>query len=103
MVNEVDSKWLKVCLDLPIFEKQDKDYIANAVRTIGDLQVHSHFGGEYYRDENKTIKPKMLDYYADGIMPDYVHYIQQMGMIGYNGYCTTKTMKRKVSTLSTSR
>ena len=88
MVNEVDSKWLKVCLDLPIFEKQDKDYIADAVRTIGDLQVHSHYGGEYYRDENKLIKPIMLDYYADGIMPDYVHFIQQMGLIGYNGYFT---------------
>ena len=88
MVNEVDSKWLKVCLDLPIFEKQDKDYIANAVHAIGDLQVHSHFGGEYYRDENKIIRPKMLDYYAGGIMPDYDHYIQQMGMIGYNGYFT---------------
>ena len=88
MVNEVDSKWLKVCLDLPIFEKQDKDYIANAVHTIGDLQVHSHYGGEYYRDENKVIKPKMLDYYAGGIMPDYAHYIQQMDMIGYNGYFT---------------
>ncbi|MBK7710262.1 MAG: sugar phosphate isomerase/epimerase [Bacteroidales bacterium] len=57
MVNEVNSKWLRVCLDLPIFEKQDKDYIANAIQTIGDLQVHSHFGGEYYRDENKVIRP----------------------------------------------
>jgi sugar phosphate isomerase/epimerase len=88
MVNEVNSKWLRVCLDLPIFEKQDKDYIANAVHTIGDLQVHSHYGGEYYRDENKVIKPKMLDYYAGGIMPDYSHYIRLMDIIGYNGYFT---------------
>ena len=66
LVKEVNSPWLKVCLDLPIFDKQDKEYIANAVHTIGDLQVHSHFGGEYYRDENKVVKPKMLDYYAGG-------------------------------------
>jgi len=88
MVNEVNSPWLKVCLDLPIFEKQDKDYIANAVHTIGDLQVHSHFGGEYYRDENKVIKPILLDYYAGGVMPDYDHYIQLMNEIGFNGYFT---------------
>lgn len=88
MVNEVNSPWLKICLDLPIFEKQDKDYIADAVHTIGNLQVHSHFGGEYYRDENKVIRPKLLDYYAGGIMPDYTHYIQLMGEIGYNGYFT---------------
>jgi sugar phosphate isomerase/epimerase len=88
LVSEVNSPWLKICLDLPIFDKQDKDYIANAVRTIGSLQVHSHFGGEYYRDEQKVIRPKMLDYYAGGIMPDYTHYIQLMNEIGYNGYFT---------------
>ena len=88
LVKEVNSPWLKVCLDLPIFDKQDKEYIANAVRTVGSLQVHSHFGGEYYRDENKVIRPKLLDYYAGGIMPDYSNYIQLMNEIGYNGYFT---------------
>ena len=88
LIKEVNSPWLKACIDLPIFEKQDKDYIANAVHTIGNLQVHSHFGGEYYRDENKVIKPMLLDYYADGKMPDYTHYIQLMNEIGYNGYFT---------------
>ena len=88
LVKEVDSPFLKVCLDLPIFDKQDKDYIANAVRTIGNLQVHSLFGGEYDRDENKVIKPRLLDYYAGGIMPDYEHYIQLMNEIGYNGWFT---------------
>jgi sugar phosphate isomerase/epimerase len=88
LVNEVNSPGLKVCLDLPIFDRQDKEYIADAVRTIGNLQVHSHFGGEYYRDENNVIRPKLLDYYAGGIMPDYSHYIQLMNEIGYNGYFT---------------
>lgn len=88
LVNEVSSPWLKVCLDLPIFEKQDKEYIAKAVHTIGNLQVHSHFGGEYYLDGNKVVQPRMLDYYAGGVMPDYSHYIQLMNEIGYNGYFT---------------
>jgi sugar phosphate isomerase/epimerase len=88
LVKEVNSPGLKICLDLPIFDRQDKDYIADAVRTIGNLQVHSHFGGEYYRDENNVIQPKMLYYYAGGKMPDYGHYIQLMNEIGYNGYFT---------------
>jgi sugar phosphate isomerase/epimerase len=88
MINEVNSPWLKICLDLPIFESHDKDYIAEAVRTIGKLQVHSHFGGEYYRDENNVIRPRLLDYYAGGNMPDYTHYLQLMDEIGYNGYFT---------------
>ncbi len=88
LVREVNSPWLKICLDLPIFEKLEKEYVANAVRTVGKLQVHSHFGGEYYRDTDGTIKPRVLDYYAGGMIPDYTHYIGLMNEISYNGYFT---------------
>ena len=88
LVREVNSPWLKICLDLPIFDNLDKEYIANAVRIVGNLQVHSHFGGEYYRDASGTINPRLLDYYAGGKMPDYTHYIGLMNEIGYKGYFT---------------
>jgi sugar phosphate isomerase/epimerase len=88
LVKEVNSPWLKICLDLPIFENLEKEYVANAVHTVGNLQVHSHFGGEYYRDASGTIKPKILDYYANAMIPDYGHYIGLMREIGYNGYFT---------------
>jgi len=88
LVREVNSQWLKICLDLPIFEKLEKEYVANAVRTVGNLQVHSHFGGEYYRDSAGVVKPVVLDYYAGGMVPDYQHYISLMREIGYNGYFT---------------
>jgi len=88
LVKEVNSQWLKICLDLPIFENLDKEYVANAVSTIGTLQVHSHFGGEYYRDGVGAVKPVVLDYYAGGKIPDYEHYISLMREIGYDGYFT---------------
>ncbi len=88
LVKEVDSQWLKICLDLPIFENLDKEYVANAVRNVGKLQVHSHFGGEYFRDPQGNIKPRVLDYYAGGKIPDYEHYINLMNEIGYEGYFT---------------
>jgi sugar phosphate isomerase/epimerase len=88
LVREVNSPWLKICLDLPIFDNLDKEYVANAVHIVGNLQVHSHFGGEYYRDASGTINPRLLDYYAGGKMPDYSHYIGLMNEIGYNGYFT---------------
>lgn len=88
LVKEVNSPWLKICLDLPIFDNLNKDYVANAVRTVGNLQVHSHFGGEYYKDSSGTIKPRVLDYYAGGMIPDYSHYIGLMNEIGFNGYFT---------------
>jgi len=88
LVKEVNSPWLKICLDLPIMDNLDKDYVANAVRTVGKLQVHSHFGGEYYRDQAGKVQPVVLDYYAGGKIPDYEHYIGLMNEIGYEGYFT---------------
>lgn len=88
LVREVNSPWLKICLDLPIMDNLERDYVANAVRTVGNLQVHSHFGGEYYRDKTGTLVPVILDYYAGGKNPDYPHYIGLMNEIGYNGYFT---------------
>ncbi len=88
LVKEVNSPWLKICLDLPIFENLNKDYVANAVHEVGNLQVHSHFGGEYYRDSSGSVKPVVLGYYANGMIPDYSHYIGLMREIGYNGYFT---------------
>ena len=88
LVKEVNSPWLKVCLDLPIFESFDKEYVANAVHTVGNLQVHSHFGGEYYRDDSGTVRQRVLDYNYGKPLPDYAHYVGLMNEIGYDGYFT---------------
>jgi sugar phosphate isomerase/epimerase len=88
MVREVNSPWLKVCLDLPIFEKQDREYIANAVRTIGDLQIHSHYGGEYYRNTDGEVKQKSPESRFNEILPDYSHFMGLMNEIRYSGYFT---------------
>ncbi|MBN1181664.1 MAG: sugar phosphate isomerase/epimerase [Bacteroidales bacterium] len=86
LVKEVNSPWLKICLDLPIFENLDKEYVANAVHTIGNLQVHSHFGGEYTREANGNIKLVAVN--PGSKFPDYTHYISLMNEIGYNGWFT---------------
>jgi sugar phosphate isomerase/epimerase len=88
LVKEVNSPWLKICLDLPIMENLDKEYVANAVHTVGSLQAHSHFGGEYYRDASGIVQPKVLDFHFSEPLPDYKHYIGLMNEIGYNGYFT---------------
>lgn len=88
LVKEVNSPWLKICLDLPIFEKMDKEYIADAVHTVGDLQVHSHYGGEYLRDSNGKVKQKVFYSKFGQPLPDYAHYLSLMNEIGYNGYFT---------------
>lgn len=88
MVKEVGSPWLKVCLDAPIMTRLDKDWVETAVRTVGDLQVHSHFGGEYQQNENGIVQPKLYSSKFGHDLPDYNHYIQMMREIGYEGYFT---------------
>lgn len=88
LVKEVNSPWLKICLDLPIFENFDKEYVSRAVRTVGSLQVHSHFGGEYYRDNSGVVRQKVTESHFRDPIPDYTHYIGMMGEIGYKGYFT---------------
>lgn len=84
LVKEVNSPWLKMCLDLPIMTNYDKEWVRQAVLTVGPLQVHSHFGGEFYRDHEGRVQLKDVSFGRP--LPDYAHFIQQMKEIGYDGY-----------------
>ncbi len=89
MVKEVNSPWLKICLDAGMMDRKDPDWVEEAVRAVGDLQVHSHYGGEYYRDQTGKVESKYAsDKYHDEIIEwaDYDRYIQLMGEIGFSGY-----------------
>ncbi len=76
MVREVDSPNLKVSLDAPIMADKSPENIRRATRAVGDLQVLSHFGGEYEKDEDGNIKGAAF----------YRPFIQAMHEIGYSGY-----------------
>jgi sugar phosphate isomerase/epimerase len=84
LIQEVNSPWLKICLDLPIMIRQDGEWVRQAALTVGDLQVHSHFGGEFYRDAEGRIQPK--PYYFTRPLPDYAAFLRLMKEIGYDGY-----------------
>ncbi len=84
MVREVNSPWLKVCLDLPIMNSFDPAYVREAALTVGSLQVHSHFGGEFYRAADGSVQQRALDFGRP--LPDYAHFIQLMREVGYDGY-----------------
>ncbi|MFC1633832.1 sugar phosphate isomerase/epimerase family protein [Planctomycetota bacterium] len=76
MVKEVNSPNLKVSLDAPIMADKSPENIQRAAKAVGDLQVLSHFGGEYERDKNGKIKGAAF----------YRPFIQAMHEIGYSGY-----------------
>ena len=84
LVKEVNSPWLKVCLDLPLMTRYDPEWVRQAVLTVGDLQVHSHFGGEFYRDDEGRVQLKAFSFGQP--LPDYAHFLKLMQEIGYDGY-----------------
>lgn len=94
MVREVGSPHLKVCLDAPIMENKDADYLRRAVHDVGVLQVQSHFGGEYERAANGEILRPMVradfgkPYERPGYWGEnfYLPFIQALLETGYNGY-----------------
>ena len=76
MVREVNSPNLKVSLDAPIMADKSPENIRQAAKAVGDLQVLSHFGGEYERDKDGKVNGAAF----------YKPFIQAMHEIGYSGY-----------------
>jgi len=84
LVREVDSPWLQMCLDAPLLMRQDDEWVREAALAAGDLQVHSHFGGEFLRDEAGTVQLKP---FGLGRPPtNYPAFLRAMNEIGYDGY-----------------
>ncbi|GAI82580.1 unnamed protein product, partial [marine sediment metagenome] len=54
MVKEVNSPNLKVSLDVPIMVDKSPENIQRAAKAVGNLQVLSHFGGEYESGGNSS-------------------------------------------------
>jgi len=76
MVEEVNSPNLKVSLDVPIMVDKSPENIQRAAKAVGNLQVLSHFGGEYERDADGKVKGAEF----------YTPFVQAMHEIGYSGY-----------------
>jgi sugar phosphate isomerase/epimerase len=76
MVHEVNSPNLKVSLDAPIMVDKSPESIQRAAKAVGNLQVLSHFGGEYERGKDNKIEGATF----------YTHFVRAMHEIGYSGY-----------------
>ena len=91
MVNEVNSPWLKVCLDAPLMRDKSTESMREAARAVGSLQVLSHFGGEFERLPDGTIRGYERN---DGVVgietrqyySDFARAMQEIGYEGYTSY-----------------
>jgi sugar phosphate isomerase/epimerase len=98
MVREVGSPHLKVCLDAPIMENKEADYLRKAVRDVGALQVQSHFGGEYERKtpDGEILRPIVRSqwgqpyerpgYFNENFYLPFIETLLETGYRGYMGY-----------------
>jgi sugar phosphate isomerase/epimerase len=88
MVREVDSPFLKVCLDAPLMPDRGTAAIDQAAREVGPLQVLSHFGGEFERRKDGSIRGfDVFDGLNRGDTNQYYRdFVRAMHAIGYQGY-----------------
>jgi sugar phosphate isomerase/epimerase len=88
MVREVDSPHLQVCLDAPLMKDKSAAAMNEAARAVGGRQVMSHFGGEFERLPDGSIRGFERN---DGVIGEdtreyYTDFARAMRDIGYKGY-----------------
>jgi sugar phosphate isomerase/epimerase len=88
MIREVDSPHLRACLDAPLMPDRSTAGIRDGARAVGSLQVLSHFGGEFERLPDGSIRGFERN---DGVVGEdtnryYADFARAMTEIGYDGY-----------------
>jgi len=88
MVKEVNSPHLKVCLDAPLMLDKSAAAMRDAAQAVGPLQVLSHFGGEFERRPDGSIRGyERHDGVVGGETNQYYRdFVSAMRGIGYQGY-----------------
>jgi sugar phosphate isomerase/epimerase len=87
MIREVDSPFLKACFDAPLARRQQVTDMRRAVQEVGSLQVLSHFGGEYDRQPDGSVRSSVRQ--SDGsLTPEdfYAQFVRGLMDIDYSGY-----------------
>jgi sugar phosphate isomerase/epimerase len=84
MVHEVSLEHVKCSLDAPLLDCQEDAYVAKAVNETGNLEVISHFGGEFEKNSRGEVSQKDLG--ADGGLFNYPSFVRALDEIGYDGY-----------------
>ena len=89
-VKWVDSPWLKCCFDAPCCgwnaEVQSDEYMAQAVKDVGDLQLLSHANGEFKENKDGSIEMISFDTNVQPVLTNYPVFVKESLNQGYEGY-----------------
>ncbi len=87
MIRDVGSPSLKACFDAPLARRQGVTDMRRALQDVGQLQVLSHFGGEYDRGADGQVRGYVRE--PDGsLAPEqfYADFVAGLMDIGYTGF-----------------
>lgn len=90
MVEEIDHKNVKMCLDVPLFyERQQDEYVRESVLKCKKHLRYSHFGAWNF-SETKDGDPKQEPAPGVGAPINYEVFIEALNQIGYDGYLVSE-------------
>jgi sugar phosphate isomerase/epimerase len=90
MMQEVDRKNVKLCLDVPLFyDRQEDEYVREAVQKCRKHIVHTHYGAWNFSEttEGEIIQEPSP---STGQLINYQTFIEALQHLGYNGYLTSE-------------
>jgi sugar phosphate isomerase/epimerase len=90
MTREIDRKNVKICLDVPLFyDRQQHDYVKEAVRACKSYLVHTHYGAWNFRENEKgeVIQEPAPSF---GGKINYETFLDELEKIGYDGYLVSE-------------
>ncbi len=89
-VEWVDSPNFKCCLDAPCLgwnaTVQADEYVEQAVRDVGTLQVISHANAEFVENEDGSIEMISFDPHVQPVLTNYPAFFRALKQIGYDGF-----------------
>lgn len=85
MVTEVADENVKLCLDVPLFDRQDDEYVKEAVQKCKNRIVLSHYGSWDFR-LTKSGDVIQLANDRTGKVVNYRTFIRELSNIGYKGF-----------------
>ena len=90
MMQEVDRKNVKLCIDVPLFsDRQKNEYIREAVKNCGKDLVYTHYGAWNFMetDAGEVVQEPAPHH---GGMINYETFIDALYQNGYSGYLTSE-------------
>ena len=91
MVEEISEDNVKLCLDVPLFPRQDEEYIKEAVEKCKDLIVLSHYGSLSF---DETPSGEIIQKPSAGLpgktLVNYPAFVKELKRIGYKGVISSE-------------